>query len=178
MAAVTLSASQPPPFVNANPVELLPLPEALNKMGVVHEKWDVQNIDLTSVDLKHPVEGLVTQILKSNQVLVKRIYDFKTPDGSLDIVHLFPEMPGLDELLRNFDAIHYHESPEIRLILDGEGIFHIYTVTKEKHSIPVEKGSFLVLPAHIKHNFTLTEKRDVTALRIFQDQNGWIAKTD
>lgn len=152
------------------------LPEALQKMGVVHEQWNVQRVDLTGVDLKNPTEGLIAQILAGDHTRLKQVYDFRTVCGTIDLVNLYPEMDGLTDLLEKFKAIHDHAKPEIRLILDGEGVFNIYTPEGEKHAIKVVKGSFLIVPADTVHNFELTETRKVIALRIFQDKDGWVPR--
>lgn len=152
------------------------LDQALLKLGVIHEKWDLANVSLDGVDLSNLPDGFLSQLLCKNQERIQRIENFRTAEGSMSVIKLSRDTQGIDALLEKFKVVHYHAAPEIRLIIDGEGIFYIYE-NGNKHEILVKKGSFLVLPKEIDHNFTLTEKLNVTALRVFQDKDGWLAKT-
>lgn len=172
MAAITLHANEL--LAQSSQASLFPLD--LEKMGVCYEKWEVRDVDLSGVDFKHPTAALIKEILCGNQGRVDQLYDFRTPEGEISLFSLSPEMDGLSDLLVKFDQVHDHAAPEIRLILKGEGIFNIYTPEKVKHEIRVQSGSFLVIPKEVAHNFTLTETRTITALRVFQDQEGWKAR--
>lgn len=175
MSVQAISCSTATGYVQAK-IQQPVLAEALVKMGVVHEKWDIQDVSLDGVDKSNPTDGLVGQILRGDKANIDKIYNFRTTEGSISLISLSPQTPGIDELLIKFAAVHDHTAPEIRLILDGEGIFYIYTEEGQKYEILVDRGSFLVLPKEVAHNFTLTEKRTVTAVRVFQNKDGWIAR--
>lgn len=172
--------SVPPVDYIQNPIPAALLTSSLSaelvNMGIKFEKWSVENIDLTHIDPKNPTATLIEEIVKGDLRLVDRLYEFRTPNGSMDLVNLHPDMPGLDELLVKFEQIHDHAAPEIRLILDGEGIFNIYNSEGDRFEIPVQKGDFLFIPAEVMHNFKLTDKHAVQALRVFQDNGGWVAR--
>lgn len=147
----------------------------IEKMGVISEQWDLGEVDLNGIDLKHPTSGLIAQILKSNKNRENWIYDFRTPEGNIDIVNISPETPNLNDLLKNFSRKHTHSAPEVRLILEGEGVFTIWN-DNTSYEIPVQKGSFLVIPADCVHAFQLTDTHRILALRVFKDTDGWIPK--
>ena len=163
---------------NANEVlfnDSVILPE-LTQMGVKLERWNVQDVDLTHIDLDNPTAALIQEIVMGDQQCVDRLYAFRTPNGKIDLVSLYPDMKGLDELLVKFKQVHDHAAPEIRLILGGAGVFNLYNDRGERFEILVKGGDFLFIPADIAHNFELTAAHTIRALRVFQDQDGWVPR--
>ncbi|MBS0626074.1 MAG: hypothetical protein JSS32_08500 [Verrucomicrobia bacterium] len=126
--------------------------------------------------LKDPTPTHVLEVLNSRESQENRVHEFYTPNGSIDMVEFSSTTPNIDEWLIKFDDLHSHSSPAKWLILSGDGIFNVVTPEGEKISVPVQKGSFLLIPANVTHNFTLSQNRAVIALRIFQDKDGWAAK--
>ena len=43
-----------------------------------------------------------------------------------DVIDVSPETPGLDAMLKKFNPEHWHDEDEIRLIVEGRGVFHIH----------------------------------------------------
>ncbi len=60
-------------------------------------------------------------------------------------------------------------------ILSGAGIFGIVPPEGDPFEIQVEAGDLLIVPAMTRHWFTLTETKQVVALRIFTTAAGWTA---
>ncbi len=94
---------------------------------------------------------------------------------SHDLVVLNEEStPNLRELLGNFERVHQHAEDEVRFIVDGEGIFTL-TRGDDTFSVTVTPGDLIFVPAGTEHYFTLTETRNVKAIRLFQTKDGWVA---
>lgn len=94
---------------------------------------------------------------------------------SHDLIVLNPETTAnLEELLKNFERTHRHTEDEVRFIVDGEGIFTL-TRNDDTFSVTVTAGDLISVPAGTAHYFTLTETRNVKAVRLFQTKEGWVA---
>ncbi|MFD2612148.1 1,2-dihydroxy-3-keto-5-methylthiopentene dioxygenase [Paenibacillus gansuensis] len=93
-----------------------------------------------------------------------------------DIVALSDATPNLDELLKKFEDVHTHTEDEVRAIVAGKGIF-IIKGTPEVGYFDVEltAGDVISVPEHKPHFFTLMENRQIVAVRLFIETEGWIA---
>lgn len=92
---------------------------------------------------------------------------------SADVVDIHPEVPDLDALLAKFDREHSHSEDEVRLIVDGRGLFHVHPKQGGVLAIEVEAGDWIRVPEGTLHWFHVCEARRCRAVRIFQDTAGW-----
>ncbi|MBN8615443.1 MAG: cupin domain-containing protein [Deltaproteobacteria bacterium] len=91
-----------------------------------------------------------------------------------DEVRLSPSTENLDTILAKFDREHLHTDDEVRYVLAGEGIFDIRSSGDRWMRVVVEPGDFIVVPKDRHHRFLLTESRTIHAVRLFEDQAGWV----
>ena len=147
------------------------VPFGLQLLGVGHEFWDLGHIDLQGIDLKSPPFDFIERVV--GQEKMDRLNTFRGPQGKFDIVCLSPQTPEWEEKKALFAKPHTHNEPEIRLILEGEGLF---TIRDKGAQYPtfVQRGSLLVIPSDTVHSFALTDKQTITALRVFQTKDGWV----
>lgn len=91
-----------------------------------------------------------------------------------DEVRLSPSTENLEAILARFDREHLHTDDEVRYVLAGEGIFDIRSTDDRWMRVVVEPGDFVVVPKDRHHRFLLTEARTIHAVRLFEDQAGWV----
>lgn len=101
---------------------------------------------------------------------VMRMRGYRTRDE----VRLSPATEGLDAILARFDREHLHTDDEVRYVLAGEGIFDIRSRDDRWMRIVVGPGDLIVVPKERNHRFFLGEARTIRAVRLFEDQAGWV----
>jgi 1,2-dihydroxy-3-keto-5-methylthiopentene dioxygenase len=90
-----------------------------------------------------------------------------------DVIDVTAETPGLDAMLARFNSEHWHDEDEVRLIVEGRGLFHIHPVGGPVFAIEVEPGDLIRVPRGTHHWFDLCGDRRIRAIRLFQDPSGW-----
>ena len=90
-----------------------------------------------------------------------------------DVIDVSAETPGLDAMLKRFSSEHWHDEDEVRLIVEGRGLFHIHPRGKSVFALEVEAGDLIRVPRGTHHWFDLCGEKRIRAIRLFQDQSGW-----
>ncbi len=145
--------------------------EFLSKRGVIYRHLLTKpNIEflLDKSSLNDSEKEELLQGLDSRFEELSKEFGFQ----SRDIIVLYPDLPGLDDLLAKFDKMHYHTDYEVRYIVDGSGIFG-FDLDGEKFEVHVYRNDFLSVPAMTHHWFKLDDKKRIKAVRYFQDTKGW-----
>ena len=104
-----------------------------------------------------------------------KIDDLKARGGYVvaDVIDVKPETPNLDAMLERFSSEHWHDEDEVRLIVEGRGLFHIHPPGKPVFALEVEAGDLIRVPRGTHHWFDLCGERRIRAIRLFQDPSGW-----
>jgi 1,2-dihydroxy-3-keto-5-methylthiopentene dioxygenase len=90
-----------------------------------------------------------------------------------DVIDVTPATPGLEAMLARFNSEHWHDEDEVRLIVDGRGLFHIHPTDGPVFAIEVQAGDLIRVPRGTRHWFDLCGERRIRAIRLFQDPSGW-----
>lgn len=147
----------------------------LEASGVYYEHWDLSGIpahlrdrfDLTASEK----EELLTALGNHVDSLAKARGYVKW-----DLISLSDATPNLDELLRKFEQVHTHTEDEVRAIAAGSGVFVIKGPEDSGYfDVRLRAGDVISVPEHSPHFFTLTDERQVVAVRLFIDPSGWVA---
>ncbi|MGH7617162.1 MAG: 1,2-dihydroxy-3-keto-5-methylthiopentene dioxygenase, partial [Gemmatimonadaceae bacterium] len=104
-----------------------------------------------------------------------KIDELKAKGGyvTADVIDVNAETPGLDAMLKKFSSEHWHDEDEVRLIVEGRGLFHIHPPGEPVFAIEVEAGDLIRVPRGTHHWFDLCGEKRIRAIRLFQDKSGW-----
>jgi 1,2-dihydroxy-3-keto-5-methylthiopentene dioxygenase len=104
-----------------------------------------------------------------------KIDELKARGGyvTADVIDVTAATPGLDTMLAKFSRDHWHDEDEVRIIVEGRGIYHVSPPSGPVFAIEVEGGDLISLPRGTHHWFDLCAERRIRAIRLFQDPGGW-----
>ncbi len=136
----------------------------LAERGIEYERW-------SPVPPEGPT-GSPEAILAANAA---KIEELKARGGyvTADVIDVTPDTPGLDAMLARFNTEHWHDEDEVRLIVEGRGLFHIHPPDGPVFAIEVQAGDLIRVPKGTYHWFDLCGDRRIQAVRLFQDPSGW-----
>jgi len=147
----------------------------LDSQEVVYEHW---NTDKLPEALR---EKFVLSDDEKAQIL--SVYDAEIRDLAArrgyeiwDVISLSDATPNIEELLKKFEQVHTHTEDEIRAIVAGKGIFIIKGKDEVGYfDVELEAGDVISVPENTNHFFTLMDNRQIVAVRLFIEKDGWIA---
>ena len=90
-----------------------------------------------------------------------------------DVIDVHADTPNLETMLAKFRSEHWHDEDEVRLIVEGRGLFHVHPPNQQVFAIEVEAGDCIRVPRGTHHWFDLCGDRRIRAIRLFQDMSGW-----
>ena len=93
--------------------------------------------------------------------------------ATADVIDVSAATPGLEGMLAKFSSEHWHDEDEVRLIVEGRGLFHIHPPDGPVFAIEVEAGDLIRVPKGTHHWFDLCVDRRIRAIRLFQATSGW-----
>lgn len=143
-------------------------PEAIQaylaEIGIGYERWQpAQSVsrDSTAAEILEAYDSQV-QTLKSRGGYV-----------TADVIQIQPDTPNLETMLERFRQEHWHDEDEVRFTLSGHGLFHIHPQNGLVVAVEVAEGDLLMIPRGTLHWFNLCGDRQIRAIRMFQDPQGW-----
>ncbi len=92
-----------------------------------------------------------------------------------DVVSMNPEHPDKDAFRRKFLDEHTHSEDEVRFFVRGQGLFTIHA-NGRVYSMLCEKDDLISVPADTRHWFDMGPNPEFTAIRLFNNPEGWVAK--
>ncbi|MFC7680026.1 acireductone dioxygenase [Paenibacillus sp. GCM10028914] len=148
----------------------------LNNQQVIYEHWNIEklpeelqsNFALNDEDKKRILD-----------IYDEEIRDLASRRGYKiwDVITLSESTPNLEDLLKKFEEVHTHTEDEIRAIVGGKGIFIIKGADDLGYfNVELEPGDVISVPENTPHFFTLMENRQIIAVRLFIEENGWVAE--
>ncbi|MDH4048137.1 MAG: acireductone dioxygenase [Gammaproteobacteria bacterium] len=140
--------------------------DSLEEAGIVLERWPARQ------ELHDVAES--SQILAAYRVEIERLVA-ERGYRSYDVVSMHPQHPDKDAFRQKFLAEHTHSEDEVRFFVRGKGLFVIHK-NRRVYSMLCEKDDLISVPANTRHWFDMGPNPRFTAIRLFNNPDGWIAK--
>ncbi len=93
---------------------------------------------------------------------------------SYDVVSMNPDHPEKAAFRRKFLAEHTHSEDEVRFFVRGHGLFVIH-IDDRVYALLCEKDDLVSVPANTRHWFDMGPNPLFTAIRLFNNPEGWVA---
>ena len=134
----------------------------LATIGVRFERWPTRPLDDPAAIL---------------EVYAPEIETLKAEAGyqSVDVVALAPDHPDRAALRGKFLSEHTHGEDEVRFFVDGEGLFTLHEDGRVFNML-CTTGDLISVPAGMKHWFDMGAAPRFTAIRLFVNPDGWVAR--
>lgn len=102
----------------------------------------------------------------------------KQQDGyqTVDVISLAKGNPSAAELRAKFLFEHTHSEDEVRFFVKGQGLFCLH-INDKVYQVLCQQGDLISVPAHTPHWFDMGSDPEFTAIRLFNNTEGWVAKS-
>ncbi|NIF23509.1 MULTISPECIES: 1,2-dihydroxy-3-keto-5-methylthiopentene dioxygenase [Pantoea] len=165
MSALTIfsdtEASQPVwHSTDANEIQ-----QRLNAKNVRFERWEADR------DLGDNPDA--ETVIKAYQHAIDRLVAEKGYQ-SWDVLSMRADNPQKEVLRTKFLNEHTHSEDEVRFFVEGAGLFCLH-IGNEIYQVLCEKNDLISVPEGTPHWFDMGSQPHFTAIRIFDNQEGWIA---
>jgi 1,2-dihydroxy-3-keto-5-methylthiopentene dioxygenase len=94
---------------------------------------------------------------------------------TVDVIRMAPDHPDRQALRQKFLAEHTHSEDEVRLFVEGQGLFCLH-LGDEVLQVLCEADDWIAVPAGTKHWFDMGPAPRFCALRFFNNPQGWVAE--
>ncbi len=94
---------------------------------------------------------------------------------SFDVVSISADNPDKDAFRTKFLDEHTHGEDEVRFFVRGQGLF-IMHIDDKVYSMLCEKNDLISVPANTRHWFDMGPNPNFTAIRLFNNPEGWVAQ--
>ncbi|MDH6113707.1 1,2-dihydroxy-3-keto-5-methylthiopentene dioxygenase [Kitasatospora sp. MAP12-15] len=169
MTLLQIMPEDAPEHVRLRTTDPLVIGEALAECGVDFRRWPVRlpvgpDTDPELILAAHRSEIDELCARQDLQLVdVARLYSDDTAPGRERAAQA--RLSFLDE--------HRHAEDEVRFFVHGRGCFYLH-LDGAVHAVVCEAGDLLSVPAGTTHWFDMGERPAFTAVRFFQQADGWI----
>ncbi|HTU70218.1 MAG TPA: hypothetical protein VMF11_07830 [Candidatus Baltobacteraceae bacterium] len=159
-------------FEQANPGELVldttdgeRIAQELRAVGVRFERW--------AADAELPKGADQQTVLDAYRSSIDKLVA-QCGYQSMDVLRLERGTPNTEPIRNKFLNEHQHSEDEVRFFVEGRGAFYLHLNGRVYQTICV-KGDLIGVPAGTKHWFDMGSDPEFTAIRLFDNQEGWVA---
>jgi 1,2-dihydroxy-3-keto-5-methylthiopentene dioxygenase len=137
----------------------------LGAAGIHIERWQADRELADDADNDTIIAAYQAEI---DKLVAERGYQ------TYDVVSMNPDHPEKDDFRQKFLEEHTHSDDEVRFFVRGHGLFIIHA-NDRVYSILCEKDDLISVPADTKHWFDMGPNPTFTAIRLFNNPEGWVA---
>ncbi|WP_240224751.1 1,2-dihydroxy-3-keto-5-methylthiopentene dioxygenase [Rheinheimera hassiensis] len=137
----------------------------LAKAGIRFEQWQA---------------GAAVTAQSSNETILQAyaadIQRLKQERGyiTVDVISLSAKHPDKTVLRQKFLAEHTHSEDEVRFFVRGQGLFCLHIAGKV-YQVLCQQNDLISVPAGTTHWFDMGSEPEFTAIRLFNNADGWVA---
>jgi 1,2-dihydroxy-3-keto-5-methylthiopentene dioxygenase len=160
----TASADQPAKLI-LDSEDAAVIAQVLGERGLGFERWQLRPELPPDADSAAVLEAYAEEIAR---VQARGTYP------TVDAIRLGPSHPDRVALRQKFLSEHTHAEDEVRFFVEGRGLF-VFHLEGEVLHLLAEQGDFLQVPAGTRHWFDMGSAPRFTAIRFFDNPEGWVA---
>ena len=139
--------------------------EQLGLVGVRFERWH------TDADLG--AGAAQEEVIDAYREDIDRLMR-KGGYQTVDVISLTADHPDKQALRKKFLSEHTHSEDEVRFFVYGEGLFSLH-IKDKVYEILCQRGDLIGVPAMTTHWFDMGPNPNFTAIRLFNNPEGWVA---
>ena len=111
------------------------------------------------------------------EAYAKDIQALKQEEGyqTVDVVSMHPNHPDKVAFRNKFLSEHIHTEDEVRFFVHGKGLFCLH-IGEHIYQVLCEAEDLISVPANTRHWFDMGSQPEFTAIRLFNNQTGWVAQ--
>jgi 1,2-dihydroxy-3-keto-5-methylthiopentene dioxygenase len=140
--------------------------QELNAVGVRFERW--------AADAELPKGADQQTVLDAYKSSIDKLVA-ECGYQTMDVIRLERGAPNTEPMRNKFLDEHQHSEDEVRFFVEGRGAFYLHLNDRVYQTVCV-KGDLISVPAGTKHWFDMGSDPEFTAIRLFNNQEGWVAK--
>jgi 1,2-dihydroxy-3-keto-5-methylthiopentene dioxygenase len=165
MSALTIARDDNANEILLNTTDGQEIQTALNAAGVRFERWEADT----------PItKGMSNEeILAAYQTEITRLVEGEGYQ-TVDVISLSSDHPDKDALRQKFLSEHTHTEDEVRFFVAGEGVFYLH-IDDKVYQVHCCKDDLISVPANVTHWFDMGPNPNFTAIRFFDNPEGWVA---
>jgi 1,2-dihydroxy-3-keto-5-methylthiopentene dioxygenase len=137
----------------------------LARAGVQLERWQTD----AAIESGAETQAILAAYAEDIERL-KREGGYQT----VDVVSMVPDYPDKAVLRQKFLDEHTHKEDEVRFFVDGQGLFSLH-LGDQVYEVLCTRGDLISVPANTPHWFDMGPNPSFTAIRLFNNPEGWVA---
>lgn len=165
MSHLTIYAENDPANALVSTDDFGEISQALGDAGIRLERWTADRDIADDADSDTIIAAYQSEI---ERLVAEGGYQ------TWDVVSMHPDHPDKEEFRKKFLDEHTHSEDEVRFFVRGQGLF-IMHVDDKVFSMLCEKDDLISVPANTRHWFDMGPNPMFTAIRLFNNPEGWVA---